>query len=272
MTVLASLGDGMVPQLLPIERRVQESADVVTLELSVPSAWTFQPGQFDMLYVPGHGEVAISISGDPEQPSRLVHTVRAVGPTTRALARLAVGDELGVRGPYGKPWPEPPIGADVVVIAGGIGLAPLRPVIHRAIARQQRLFIVYGARTPADLLFGGQLKSWAQDHVCIVTVDRGDPGWSGNTGVVTKYVDQLGCDAGRTWAYVCGPEVMMRFGARTLRALGVPQSQVFVSLERNMRCGIGVCGHCQLGPHLLCKTGPVLPWPEAEPLLRIVEL
>ncbi len=270
-----SASDPMIPELMTITRRVQNTPDTFTIELE-PGAggFAFLPGQFNMLYAPGCGEVPISISGDPDRPETLVHTIRAVGPTTFALSRLNDGDVVGVRGPFGTAWPDPPTHADVVFVAGGIGLAPLRPSLYRALNRGAKVYLVYGARSPTDLLYSDELPVWAQrDGVTsIVTVDRGDPGWLGNTGVVTKYLSWLGFDATNTVAMTCGPEVMMRFVARELVRTGMARSDIHVSLERNMKCGVGFCGHCQLGPHLLCKTGPVMTHEQAAPLMAIRQL
>lgn len=263
----------MLPAFWPITARRDETDDTFSIELAPSGGFGFQPGQFNFLYVPGYGEVPISISGDPDAPERLVHTIRAVGPVTRALSRLGVGDVVGIRGPFGTAWPTPPE-AQLVVIAGGLGLAPLRPAIYRALQRRQSLFIIYGARSPSQLLYLDELAEWQKRPQvrCVTTVDRGDPGWLGETGVVAKYVGALGFDPARAVALVCGPEVMIRFTARELLGAGLAADAVNVSLERNMKCGIGQCGHCQLGPHFLCKTGPVLSWRAARPLTHVAEL
>jgi NAD(P)H-flavin reductase len=276
VTALATLEDDpMLPAFHPIARRIEETLDTFTLEFDLNHSFGFRPGQFNMLYVPGYGEVPISISGDPEAPEILVHTIRSVGPTTRALSRLGPGDLVGVRGPFGTAWPKPTSSsAHVVVIAGGLGLAPLRPVILEALHDGNPLFIVYGCRTPKDLLFPHELLGWAGDERVhsVVTVDRGDPHWFGNSGVVTKFIDRLGFDPENSVAAVCGPEIMMRFAARELEFAGIAPERIHVSLERHMQCGIGHCGHCQLGPRLLCKDGPVVNFAEASSLMAIREL
>lgn len=263
-----------VPRLMRVARVRADSADTFTSELEASEPFAFEPGQFNMLYAPGYGEVPISISGDPARGDTLVHTVRRVGSVTRALGRIEAGGWVGVRGPFGRGWPslgDP--GLQLVVVAGGIGLAPLRPLLAQSLALQRSLFVVYGARAPAQLLYQEELESWAKRaRRMVVTVDRGDPHWLGQTGVVTKFIPHLGFDPARAVACVCGPEVMLRFAARTLVASGLPAERIYVSLERNMQCGVGHCGHCQLGPHLLCRTGPVLSWAEAAPLLRVHEL
>lgn len=258
----ATLLAAQVPRPMPIASRKRETADTFTLTFDCP--FPFAPGQFNMLYLFGTGEVAISISGDPGKPERLVHTIRAVGTVTQRIGKLRRGDVLGVRGPFGNPWPmEAARGGDLLVFAGGLGLAPLRSAIHYALAHRkdyERIVIVHGARTPADLLFPRELKRLRRraDVGVFVTVDRADPSWMGHAGVITALVPTLAFDAAHCTALICGPEVMMRFTARELGKRGVPDDRIWVSLERNMKCAVGFCGHCQLGPTFVCKDGPVL--------------
>ena len=267
----------MVPHLMRVLRTRRETHDSFTLELdaAVHGGYRFEPGQFNMLYVPGTGESAISVSGDPARTGRLVHTIREVGNVTRALGRLHRGDMVGVRGPFGAAWPlAEALGRDVVIVAGGIGLAPLRPALY-AIARHRddfgRVALVYGARTPADLLYRRELSRWRL-HLGAqvwITVDRADQHWFGHTGVVTKLIDEIDFDPHNAVAMLCGPEVMMRFSARELEDRGMALAQVYLSLERNMNCGIGLCGHCQIGPHFACKDGPVYSY---ETMARFMQL
>jgi NAD(P)H-flavin reductase len=234
-----------------------------------------------MLTAYGIGEVPISLSaiadtGD-DRARRLIHTLRAVGAVTRALHATGPGGVIGVRGPFGTTWDVPSAaGSDVVLVAGGIGLAPLRPVLHAVLAdraRYGRVALLVGARTPADLLYPEELRRWAAEAIQVeVVVDRPADGWTGHVGVVTTLIPLARFDPARTVAFVCGPEVMMRFTAQALHAQGVPAPAIRVSLERNMRCGVGWCGHCQLGPMLVCRDGPVVDFARAEPLLRIREL
>lgn len=267
----------MTSEMMPVAHRVvqrqQETADTATLTLQALGdplpPWT--PGQFTMIYAFGVGEVPISVSGG--EPGLIRHTVRGVGAVSRAVCDARVGSTLGLRGPYGRGWPPPPDGADAVVLAGGIGLAPLRPVITAALARPGRVFVLIGARTPDDLIFAAEYGEWeAAGARVLVTVDRADVGWSGRVGVVTTLLDALDLRPDRSAAYVCGPEVMMRLGARALVERGVGRAGIAVSLERNMRCGIALCGHCQLGPLLVCRDGPVVDLDQAESLLIPREL
>ncbi len=264
-----------------VRGRVPETTDTVTLTLARAgggAAPPFAPGQFNMVSSLGVGEVAISICGDPDRPEELVHTVRAVGLATRAVGEAAQGSTLAVRGPYGRGWPlDRARGKDVVVIAGGLGLPPLRPVLYALLkdrARYGRLEVIYGARSPQDLVYYGQLQEWRSrgDGRFQVTVDTAGRDWYGDVGVVTQRVPDCRFDPKNAVAFLCGPEIMMRLSAEALEARGLPPESIWLSLERNMRCGVGQCGHCQLGPYLLCRDGPVLPYRDVRPLLRVREL
>jgi len=277
----------MAPAPFRVRRVSRDTHDTVTIELEpphdrVPSGSAagprFAPGQFNMLYVFGLGEVPISISGDPAEPDALVHTVRAVGAVTRALRGLRRGAVVGVRGPYGSAWPvDEAAGHDVVIMAGGIGLAPLRPAIYHLLARRDRygkVVLLYGARTPADLLYTRQLERWRGrfDAQIEVTVDAAPPGtWLGHVGVAGTLLPRAEFDAARAVALVCGPEVMMRFAIADLRHRGLAPEQIYLSMERNMRCAIGLCGHCQFGPTFVCKDGPVFRYDRLAPFLGVRE-
>ena len=264
----------MAPRPFRVARRERETADTWTLELEPVQGDPLQvaPGQFTMLYAFGVGEVPISVSGEPGGP--LVHTVRAVGAVTEAIC--AAGEEtiLGVRGPMGNAWPLG-TGGDVVVVAGGIGLAPLRGVVYDLIRRRDAFgeaALLYGGRTPADLLYRDELERWREPLQVDVTVDAAEPGWEGKVGFVAKLVGSARFDPATAIAFVCGPEIMMRTSAEALLERGVPAERIFVSMERNMQCGVGLCGHCQLGPTLICRDGPVYRWDEVERLMAVREL
>jgi NAD(P)H-flavin reductase len=264
----------MAPLPYRIVDRRQETVDTATLLLEPVAtglpAWT--PGQFTMVYAFGVGEIPVSISGGSAQ--RIQHTVRAVGAVSQAICASRIGAVLGLRGPFGCGWPSPPPDRDVIVMAGGIGLAPLRPVVLAGLGRPRRLTVLIGARTPADLIFTGEYDQWrAKGARVLVTVDRATASWAGRVGLVTTLVAGVPVDASVSpVGYVCGPEIMMRLGARALMEAGVPPERIWVSLERNMRCGIGLCGHCQLGPILVCRDGPVVDAGFAEPLVLRREL
>ncbi len=267
----------MTPEAFSVVAKRQDTPDVWTLELAADRPLRFAPGQFTMLATGGHGEVPISISGDPADPERLVQTVRAIGLATQALCGVQPGDKVQVRGPYGRPWPVEEIeDNDVVVAAGGIGLPPLRPAILHMLARRERyrrLILLYGSRSPAQLVYPGQLETWARDGFEVhVTVDSAGPEWLGHVGVVTRLIGRAGLEPDRTSVLACGPEVMLRFTVSGLHAVGVSPEQIFVSTERNMQCGIGHCGHCQLGPKLVCRDGPVFRYSEIGPWLAVREL
>ena len=269
----------MLPRPFEVTGRVLETEDTVTLQLHSPEApLRYRPGQFTMLYAYGVGESAISISGDPGNPELLQHTIRKVGATTNALFDARPGDAVGVRGPFGTAWPtDRDDGSDLLVVAGGIGLAPLRPAILDALAHRDRfgsVSILYGARTPADLLFEEDLHAWRArfDVETEVTVDQPLRGWNGDVGVVTTLMRRVEFDPERTLALVCGPEVMMKIVARELAGIGVPADSVFLSIERNMKCAIGFCGHCQFGADFVCKDGPVMPYSAVARRLGIAEI
>ena len=273
--------DPMVPEAYRIERVRRDTADTFTLELGPANgspSFEFIPGQFNMLYVYGVGEIPISISGDPTHPDTLVHTTRVVGTVTRALQRLKAGAIVGVRGPFGSHWPvEEARGNDVVLVAGGIGLAPLRPALHYLLAHRRqygKIVVLYGTRTPSDIIYRPQLEQWRSrfDLETHVTVDRADERWLGNVGVVTKLIPHAPFGSLNTVAMICGPEVMMRYTAMALQKRGVPVEHIFVSLERNMKCGIGLCGHCQFSHSFVCKDGPVYGYDRVMDLLNKREI
>jgi NAD(P)H-flavin reductase len=256
----------MLPGIFRVKRVRRETADTFTLELTRPggaAGFAFAPGQFNMLYAFGQGEAPISISGDPARPETLVHTVRRVGNVTRAICASRPGAALGVRGPFGAPWPvAEAAGNDVVIVAGGLGLAPLRPALYHLLAQRPdygNIELIYGARTPEDMLYRRELERWRGrfDLRVHATVDTAGAAWRGGVGVVTTVIPRARFDAAHTTALVCGPGVMMRYTVMELQSRGLKPEQIFVSMERHMKCGLGLCGHCQWGPFFVCQDGPV---------------
>ena len=272
--------DPMRPRRYRIGHTRQDTRDTFTLKLEPVDGppMRYGPGQFTMLDAFGVGEVPISISGDAAGDGPLEHTIRDVGVVTHALIAAPAGAVLGVRGPYGTAWDvASAAGGDVVFVVGGIGLAPLRPAILELIAhrdRYERVMLLYGVRTPEDILFGDELRTWAVDHgvVVEVTVDNGQHAWRGKVGLVTQLIPRAGFDPRNTTALVCGPEVMMRFAASALVDRGVREARIQMSMERNMKCGVGLCGHCQLRELFICVDGPVLTYDRLAPLLSTREL
>jgi NAD(P)H-flavin reductase len=261
-----ALPDPMLPQPFVVQKVGRETPDTYTLTLKPASGiggFPFLPGQFNMLYAGGVGEVPISISGDPARPDTLVHTVRVVGNVSRAICTQPKGAYIGVRGPFGTPWPvEEAKGKDVLIVVGGVGLAPLRPAIYYFLDHRAALGnfeLIYGARTLQDLLFRSELERWRGrfDIRVHVTVDTAPPDWRGSVGVVTTVLPRARFNPAHTLALVCGPEIMMHFTLMELQDRGLQPEQIYVSMERNMKCGIGLCGHCQWGPLFICKDGPV---------------
>ena len=266
----------MTPVPYRVVSRAPETADTSTLLLEPLGASIVpRPGQFNMLYAFGVGEVPISTSAGPDIGGSLGHTIRDVGAVSHALVRTEPGAVIGVRGPYGTTWPlEEARGRDLVIVAGGIGLAPLRPAVYHALTHRDEfasVCVLVGARTPADLLFVRELEDWRGrfDVELDVTVDNAGEDWHGRVGVVTQLIPRAPFDPENTVALVCGPELMMTFTARALVARGVPKERIAISMERNMQCGLGHCGHCQLGPVMICRDGPVFWYDAMERLMEV---
>ncbi len=257
----------------------KETKDTFTIRLKAQKRFRFLPGQFNMLYMFGVGEVPISISGDAQDQSTIVHTIRAYGSVTGAMLNgLKTGDFIGLRGPFGNSWPiEELKGHDVFLAAGGIGLAPLRPVLYHCLNNRAdfgRITLIYGERSPNALLYRKELESWRGrfDMDVQVTVDHAGADWRGNVGVVTTLLEKITLNPKGTIALVCGPEVMMHYTVLELKKQGLNDEQVYISMERNMKCATGFCGHCQMGPIFVCKDGPVFRYDQMRELYRKREL
>jgi sulfhydrogenase subunit gamma (sulfur reductase) len=264
-----SVSNPYLIQPATIVEKIREADDIDTYRLQfvdeqVRRSYRFSAGQFNMVYLFGVGEVAISIVSDPDRPDSLDHTIRAVGRVTRAIARLKIGDVLGIRGPFGQGWPLADIrGKDIVVVTGGLGCAPVVGAIEYIFRRRSdfgAVRILHGVKTPHDLLYHERFETWRQhpDTKVYLTSDRADKNWQYHVGVVTGLFHEVRIDPTRTAVLMCGPEIMMRLGAPILIDRGIPATSIYVSLERHMECGIGLCGHCQMGPYFLCKDGPVM--------------
>ena len=281
-----ALASAAVPSLYApspyvVKSRIQETSDIATLVLAPaggPPIPPFAPGQFNMLYAFGIGESAISISGPLGPAGELTHTVQSLGPTSRALFSAMPGTVVGVRGPYGTGWPlEEAVGKDVLLAAGGLGLPPLRPLLYRLLAEREkygRIEVVYGARTPKHLVFYDELQTWRSrsDLRFQVTVDAAGREWYGDVGVVTTRIPDTRFEPSQTVAFVCGPEVMMRFTVQALLARGIGPDSIYVSMERNMKCAVGLCGHCQFGPDFVCRDGPVFSYRHIGPYFSVREV
>jgi len=273
---LDSAASPMIPQPFVIRNIRRETEDTFTMELEPETSGvlcSFAPGQFNMVYVYGVGEIPISISGDPGNTHSVVHTTRAVGTVTKVMDKLKKGDFVGIRGPYGVPWPlQEAVGKDVVIVAGGIGLAPLRPALYSILKEREKygkVVLLYGTRTPSDILFREELERWRSrfDLDVFVSVDRAVSGWKGNVGVVTNLISKSPFDPHNSLSMICGPEVMIRFTVMELIRRGVDPSQLFISMERNMKCGVGLCGHCQFGHYFVCEDGPVFRYTDIKDML-----
>jgi NAD(P)H-flavin reductase len=276
-----SMSPPAVPRLFRVGRVRRELNDTMTLELKAETGSelpAYRPGQFNMVYAFGIGEAPISMSGDASRPSTLVHTIRSVGAITSALCKLKRGDAVGLRGPYGSSWPlDECRNHDVMIVAGGIGIAPLRGAVY-AIGSNRgaygRVSVLIGARTPQEFLYSGEFETRRQKFNIDVqsTVDAAATGWTGHVGFVTALVSRASLDPVRTIAMICGPEIMMKRTAGELNRRHVPLGNVYISMERNMKCALGFCGHCQFGPTFICKDGPVFQYSRLEHFLNIREV
>ena len=249
--------------------KVRETEGIHTYRLRIDDEaerrrYRFAAGQFNMVYLFGVGEVAISIVSDPDEPELLGHTIRAVGRVTNGIARLQAGGALGIRGPFGQGWPLGEArGRDIVIVTGGLGCAPVVGAIDYIFRRRGQygsVKILHGVKTPEDLVFRERFDVWRKQPNTEVLLTSDHPGkvWHHHVGVVTELFEQVSMDPAKTMVLMCGPEIMMRLGVPILLRRGIPDTAVYVSLERHMECGIGLCGHCQMGPYILCKDGPVM--------------
>ncbi len=263
-----SAGNTYLPKRAVIKKVILENSQIKTFVLEFTEkpfndAFYYQPGQFMMVSVPHHGEAPISVSSTPTRPGNIHLSVRVAGRLTRALHDMEPGREIGLRGPYGRAFPMDSLkGKDLVFVAGGIGLAPLRSAINYCLDRSKeygRITILYGSRLPSDIAFRADLEEWTDrdDVRCLVTVDEAEPGWEGYVGVVTTLWDKAKLDPERQAVLVCGPPVMIRFVLADLREMGFPDDNVITTMERHMKCGVGLCGHCHMEGKLVCVDGPV---------------
>jgi NAD(P)H-flavin reductase len=277
---------GTLTRVATIRRVVQETPDTFTYWMTFDdpgdrAAYRFLPGQFNMLYLFGIGEVPISVASDTEMAGRIAHTIRSTGRVTDAFRGLKAGDQVGVRGPFGRPWPmRVPREGNLMIVAGGLGLAPLRAAIYQAIRHRgqfRRVLVLVGARGPEHMLYRKELDTWIKSArtlglETLLTVDEADADWPYDEGVVTTLFPKITIDPASTTAFVCGPEIMMHFALKGLKEMGFANEHVWVSMERNMHCGIKVCGHCQIGPKFMCADGPVFRYDEVVDLMEVREL
>ncbi|MDI6729528.1 MAG: FAD/NAD(P)-binding protein [Thermodesulfovibrionales bacterium] len=282
--------DKSIPFEATIRWIKKETRDTATYALKINSreiqrTYTFKPGQFNMLYIPGIGEAPISISSSPTD-HEIMHTIRIAGDVTTYISRLNAGDVIGVRGPFGSNWPLEEIeDRDLMIIAGGVGIAPLRSVIRHILMSGRRKkptsrapigrkFILYGAKTPKDMIFRDEFPRYMDAFQVFLTVDKADPEeyWRGEVGLITGLLNKVSFNPLNTVVFMCGPEVMMQGMTKEMILRGVPGEKIFISMERNMNCGMGVCGHCMFGPKFVCKDGPVFRFTDIEGFLGIKEI
>lgn len=270
------------PERVVIKGIKKQTYDTTTYTMAfedngIQASYSFQPGQFNMVSLFGIGEAPISLSSEPQRKDSFDHTVRAVGSVTKALARLQEGDIVGIRGPYGSSWPiEEARGKDILIVAGGIGLAPLRPFITYMLSNPSQFGkseILYGAQTPQDLLFADEFKAWQSGNTKVfLSADRVPKGvvWIHKVGVVTTLFDKVTITPEKSVVLTCGPEIMMKFVVIELLRRGFSEDQIYISLERRMECGVAMCGHCQIGPKYVCQDGPVFAYKEIRDLFGVV--
>ncbi|MDH5710225.1 MAG: FAD/NAD(P)-binding protein [Gammaproteobacteria bacterium] len=268
-----------MPHEAVILERIQEGPHLFTLRMKftdpdIQGSYVFEPGQFNMLYLYGVGDVPISIVNDPLDSHIIDHTIRVVGRVTRGIDKLKAGDRIGLRGPYGRGWPmQQSSGKDVVIVTGGLGCAPVVSVINYIEQRREefgRLNIVQGVKHTADLIWKERYDKWRNlpNTKVLLAADVGEALWPWHVGPVTSLFDQLMFNPDNVAVMMCGPEGMMRVVCRHMLDKGVPESQLFLSMERNMQCAIGHCGHCQYGSKFICKDGPVFSYDKVRKLFQ----
>ena len=264
-----------IPKLAVIEDMREEAPGIRTfrLKLKEGGGLDFNPGQFIELTVFGYGEAPFSISSSPLLKDFFELTIRKIGTLTSALFKLNKGDTVGIRGPFGNGWPiEKMKGMNVLMVGGGIGIAPLKPVIEYIVANREdynNVILLYGARTPSDIVFKKELEKWSKTIEIHLTVDIGDETWRGRTGVVTVLFDEIEVNPKETYAIQCGPPIMMHFVTKKLIELGFPEDRILFSLERLMKCGMGFCGHCMISGKFVCRDGPVFDYGQVKNFLEI---
>ncbi len=274
------MNEQLLPRSAVVRDRIQESPTICTLRLAFDEAasgeaFVFVPGQFNMVYLDRVGEVAMSIVSDPLDAHGFDHIVRRVGRVTEGLGRLRAGDRVGVRGPFGRGWPLAAVqGRDLILLTGGLGCAPVISVIRYVLRRRAQyghLAILQGVRHADDLVWRAQYEAWADapDTQVLLAADVASRDWPWTEGPVVDLLDRVAVDPRRTTALLCGPELMMVAAIAVLRGRGLPDDQIWISLERNMHCGTGRCGHCQIGPKHVCTDGPVFSYAEIADFLGV---
>jgi sulfhydrogenase subunit gamma (sulfur reductase) len=270
--------DAGPPHIATVVSRTQESPTIFTLQLrlddaAAQAAYRFAPGQFNMLYLYGVGEAPISIMSDPSDRDSIGHTIRVLGRVTHGLSNLKPGDQVGLRGPFGRGWPLQEIGGhDLVLVTGGLGCAPVVSVIHYVLKRRARfgkLVIIQGVKHAEDLIWRDQYDQWSRlpDTQVLVAASEGAALWPWHVGHMADLFSLARFNPQRAAAMMCGPEGMMRAAADSLLQRGLPESRLFLSMERNMQCAVGRCGHCQLGGSFVCRDGPVFNWGQVKSML-----
>lgn len=269
-----------MPYEAEIVERIEESSSIFTLRLRFTDPemhrdYSFMPGQFNMLYLHGVGEVPISIVSDPEDSHMYDHAIRAVGRVTDGLAKLKRGERIGVRGPYGRGWPmQESIGRNVLIVTGGLGCAPVVSAINYILNRREQyahLTIMQGVRHADDLIWRDRYEKWSMlpDTEVFLAASKAGLHWPWTVGHVPDLFDKARIEPENSVVMMCGPEGMMKAVVDELVVRQMPEEQMWLSMERNMQCGIGRCGHCQMGARFVCKDGPVFSYPEIKDLLAV---